>query len=170
MMNGSVSGSAPSAPGSQKPGAMPCGKKIPTKRGFGVAASVAANATDAGSMASSNGSANVQPALLRNVRRGMCRLVMIMGLLHSLAPVTARAAGGVARHRLDTLHVHLERLAVDDAEDERREAILVAHRVARNRAYEGHVPVLDAAAERIDPQLLRHDLRELRGVGQQPLS
>src|SRR5436190_23219520 len=155
MMKGRLSDSGPSAPGSQCPGAMPWGKKIPTNRGFGDAASVAANATEAGIIASSSGRANVQPALLRNVRRGTCRLVMNIELLRSLAPT--RVVDRMARHRLDHLHVHLKRLAVDDAEHERGETILIAHRVARDGPHERHVLVLDAAPERVHEQLFRHD-------------
>ena len=57
---------------------MPCGKKTPTNRLFGAAA-VCASSVLAGTIASSNGSANVTPAPFRNVRRGICFFVMIHG-------------------------------------------------------------------------------------------
>src|SRR5262245_338663 len=150
-MNGSLSGKAPSAPGSQYPGAMPCGKKMPTKRGLGVAASVAARATDAGSIASSSGKPSVHPALLRNVRRGTCRFVMNIGLLRSLASVPCAGVNGCRRWFGD-FHIHLERLAVHDAHHEGGEAVLIAHRVPRDRAYQWHVLVLDTASERVHEQ------------------
>src|SRR5215470_18701884 len=98
---------------------MPCGKRTPTNRGLGAPASVAASATAAGRIASSSGSASVQPALLRNVRRGICRFVMNIRLLRSLAFVPIPLIDGMARNRFDHFHIHLERFAVDDAHDER---------------------------------------------------
>src|SRR6478736_820492 len=71
---------------------MPCGKKMPAKRGFGAAA-VAASAVDAGSMASSSGSASVQPAPFRNLRRGMCFFEIYMAYR---APLRSAGAGVVA--------------------------------------------------------------------------
>src|SRR6516164_7694019 len=133
MIRGSWSDKRPSAPGSQKPGAMPCGKKIPTNRDLGVAASLATSGTAAGSIASSSGSVRVHPALCKNFRRGMCRFVMNIELLRSLASFWTRVVDRVARNGFSHLHVHLERLAADDARDEGREAILIAHGVARDR-------------------------------------
>src|SRR5262245_13459345 len=164
-MNGSLSGSGPSAVGSQYPGAIPCGKKMPTKRGLGVAASAAFSATDAGSIASSSGSPSVHPALLRNVRRGICRLVMNMALLRSLASLPARAVDRLAWRRIVRFRVHLKRLARDDADDESREAALVADRIARDRTHQRHVLVLDTASERVHQQLFRDHFDELRRVG-----
>jgi hypothetical protein len=56
---------------------MPCGKKMPAKRGF-PAAAVCASAELTGIIASRSGSASVHPALFRNSRRGMCRFGMNM--------------------------------------------------------------------------------------------
>ncbi len=87
-MYGSLSGSAPSTCGSQWPGAMPCGKNMPTNRGFGCAAVCASEL--AGIIASSSGSASVTPVLRRNRRRGMCFFVMkAMGLLSLPGPAEA---------------------------------------------------------------------------------
>src|SRR5918911_5241347 len=79
---------------------MPCGKKMPTKRGFGVAA-VAASAVDAGIIASSSGSASVHPALFRNVRRGRCFFAIYMAYRTPLRSFAAGAAAdvGVAASR-----------------------------------------------------------------------
>src|SRR5579862_6771094 len=57
QLNGSSAAKGPSALGTQYPGAMPCGTKQPTKRGFGTAA-VCASKVEAGTIASRNGSAS----------------------------------------------------------------------------------------------------------------
>src|SRR5437867_5769979 len=148
---------------------MPCGKKIPMKRGLGAAA-VCASAELAGIIASRSGSASVQPALFRNVRRRMCFFAMNIWLSGSLAAGPFRG-DGVTRHRpFLNLHVHLERRAVDDAEDERGETIVASFRVSRDRSHERHVLILDAASERVRQQLLGHDLDELIGIFEQPLA
>ena len=69
---GSFAGSGPATAGSQCPGAMPWGKKMPTNRFFGCPAAVWANAAFAGSIASSSGSASVTPAPRRNTLRRIC--------------------------------------------------------------------------------------------------
>src|SRR5688572_7794811 len=118
-MNGSRSGSVPVVPGSQRPGAMPCGMKIPTKR-FGGAA-VWASANLAGAIASSRGKASVTPDVRRNVRRGMCRLVM-KDIWASLSP---RRADGRLAHDIcirSGLGVHLKRRTLDDANDDGSES------------------------------------------------
>src|SRR4029450_4273206 len=120
--------SGPSAPGSQYPGAMPCGKKTPPNRGLGVAASAAASTDEAGSMASRSGSVSVQPALFKNVRRGMGRFGMNIELLRSLASVSRRVVDGVGRRRIGNLRVHLKRLALHDRDVEGRKEIPGAER------------------------------------------
>src|SRR5262249_25869062 len=70
MMNGK-SKLAPSVLGTQYPGAMPCGKKMPVKRLFGLVAAWAKGVW-AGSIASRNGKAKVTPAPRRKVRRERC--------------------------------------------------------------------------------------------------
>ena len=63
--------SRPTVSGIQKPGAAPCGTKIPVKRvGAGAAA---CNGVAAGVIDSSSGNATVAPIPRRNVRRGRCR-------------------------------------------------------------------------------------------------
>src|SRR5262249_44914687 len=57
-------------------GSQPCGLKMPTNRETFDVASALAVGTSAGNIESSNGSAKVTPAPRRNVRRGMCFLVM----------------------------------------------------------------------------------------------
>src|SRR2546430_15484677 len=147
---------------------MPCGKKIPMKRGLGAAA-VCASAELAGIIASRSGSASVQPALFRNVRRRMCFFAMNIWLSGSLAAGLFRG-DGVTRHRpFLNLHVHLERLAVDDAEDERGETIVASFRVSRDRSHERHFLILAPASEAVRQQLLGHDLAELIGnLGEPP--
>src|SRR5437868_1870121 len=110
-MSGSFSGSVPSCSGTQSPGAIPCGKKIPMNRLLGTAAVCASNVA-AGIIESRSGKARVMPAPRRNVLRLMCLLEMYIACCPSLV---APARNG----RVLDLHVHLERLAPHDAEHER---------------------------------------------------
>src|SRR5438876_8843119 len=80
----------------------------------------------AGSIASRNGRATVTPMPFRTVRREMCFIVMCMSPL----PLLLRIRGG--HHGLGL--AHLERGAVHDPDDERREAIVVLRRLLHNRA------------------------------------
>ena len=64
---------APCRAGTQNPGAIPCGTKMPVKRVFVSAADCRASAR-AGTIASSSGSAIATPAPRRNVRRDRCFL------------------------------------------------------------------------------------------------
>src|SRR6266850_1370776 len=160
---------APSASGTQYPGAMPCGKNMPTKRFLEGAAAVCASAVAAGTIASSSGSANVTPAPLRKVRRGKCFFETNMLSAPLLRVPGARGLDLVARNGgLLTLRIHLERLASDNAEHQRGETVLIARRVPGERADQRHVPILDAAAQRIRQQLFRDDLHELIGVAEKP--
>src|SRR5579863_8756650 len=65
----------PPISGTQYPGAIPCGTKMPVNRVLGFAA-VLARGVCAGIIESSSGSANVIPAPRRNARLGMCFLVI----------------------------------------------------------------------------------------------
>src|SRR5438552_3570083 len=65
----------PSLFGTQYPGAIPCGTKMPTNRDFGLAA-VLLNGVCAGTIESSIGNASVTPTPRRNALLGMCFLVM----------------------------------------------------------------------------------------------
>src|SRR5712692_336240 len=98
----------PSFAGTQYPGAIPWGTKIPVKRVLGLAA-VWARSVRAGTIASSNGNASMVPAPRRNVRRGMCFLVM--NIVDRSWQLTR--SGSLVRRR--RFHVHLERRALDDA-------------------------------------------------------
>src|SRR5207244_8860462 len=129
-MCGSFSGSAPAFSGTQYPGAIPCGKKMPMKRLFGAPAAVCANAVPAGTIASSNGSASVMPAPLRNARRGMC----FFGMNMLLAPLLGLLVGRRGRclhfrvDRLLSLRIHLSRLALELSKFTGREALLLLSR------------------------------------------
>src|SRR5436309_14616333 len=92
QLNGSVAGSAPTFSGTQYPGAMPCGTKQPTNRGFGFAA-VCASAVAAGTIASRSGNASVAPAPRRIVRREMCFLDMNMVVSSNVSLVTCDLQG-----------------------------------------------------------------------------
>src|SRR5215831_18157768 len=85
------------------------------------AAAVLACGVNAGTMASSNGSARVVPTPRRNVRRGSASFVTTM--------VDSLLVGIGNHHRRRT---HLEGRAVDDAQDQARKAIVVLLSVARN--------------------------------------
>src|SRR5262249_24599722 len=136
---------------------------------FAVAA-VWARTVCAGIMASSNGRASVTPAPLRNVRRGNCFLEMNM----LLAPLPTLLSGQgcgllhLAISRLLSLQVHLKRLALHDAEHERRETIIRSCTVASDCANERHILVVDAAAERVNQESLSDDLYKLVRVPKQP--
>src|SRR5207249_3368622 len=167
-MYGSFAGSAPACSGTQCPGAIPCGKNMPTKRPGDGPATVSASAVAAGTIASSNGSATVTPAPLRNIRRGMCffETNILAAPLFTL-PVARRLR--LTRNRgLRAPGIHLKRLALDDAEDERREAVVVACGIPRDGADQRHVLILDAAAQAIRQQFFGHDFHELTGVPKQP--
>src|SRR5262245_28382408 len=88
MINGS-SKLDPAVLGTQYPGAIPCGKKIPAKRVFGFEA-VALSGVCAGSMASRKGNDNVTPAPRRNVRRERCFLEINI----FIKPPSALCGGG----------------------------------------------------------------------------
>src|SRR5919197_537428 len=131
---------------------MPCGTKRPTNRGFGLAA-VCASAVAAGTIASSSGSASVAPAPFKTVRREMCFLVRnINGAL---------LTGHAQLIALSRLHVHLKCLAPDDADDDRRQAIVRRCRIPHDRPDQRHVLILDATAEGIREQLLGYHSNEL---------
>src|SRR5262245_61525445 len=119
---------------------MPCGTKQPTNRGF-PAAAVCASAVAAGIIASRSGRASVAPAPLRTVRRGMCFFVKNIAL-------STMSVSCPDRMPFNRLHVHLERLALHDRENDRREAVVVAGRLAHDRSDQRHVLILDAPPER----------------------
>src|SRR5712691_1293554 len=167
-MYGSFAGSAPACSGTQYPGAIPCGKNMPTTRPLEGAAAVCARAVAAGTIASSNGSAKVTPAPLRNIRRGICFFETNMLAAPLFTILVARRLRLTRNGRVHALRVHLKRLALDDAEDERGEAVVVLCGIPRDGADQRHVLILDAAAQAIRQQFFGHDLHELTGVSKQP--
>src|SRR5690349_2943859 len=106
----SVSG--PSASIFQYSGAQPWALKMPTKRGALGATSARARGASAGIIESRSGRARETPAPRRSVRREMCLRVMNMLLTGHL--------DGPLR-----LAIHLKRVAVDDAEHQRRKTVVV---------------------------------------------
>src|SRR6185295_2141668 len=183
MTNGSLSGSAPSACGPQRPGAMPCGKKMPTKRGFGATALCAI----AGVIASSSGSASVTPAPRRKRRRGICFFItndMVCSLwsfwsgcsrtlrtipVVRLKPDRTYYSDAGPHVRLLRFRVRLERRAANHREHQRGEPIVLLRDVARDRPHQRHVLVVEPAAERVGQQLLDADAHELARIPRHPL-
>src|SRR2546422_8214149 len=144
---------------------MPCGKKTPIKRGFG-AAGVCASAVAAGTMASRSGNANVTPAPWRKVRRGMCFLVIniLIALLFIFIPIFILNAGFLQ------LQIHLKRLALDDAKNQRRKMIAIAGGIPRNGPNQGHVTIFNSAPQSVCQKFFRNDLDELIGIADEPLA
>src|SRR2546428_3040605 len=97
----------------------------PSRLGAAVGA-----AERAGTIASRNGSATVAPRPRRNVRRGSAIFVTIMSEVSKLS----RAGGGISRWRRRRRSPHLERRALDDAEDQRRETVVVVLRAMQDSA------------------------------------
>src|SRR6186713_2177792 len=104
------------------------------RRVFGTAA-VCARSVPAGTIESSSGSASVTPVPRRNVRRERCFFVMKLTAvcLHTPVRWTGSQTLLLARRSLASA-LHLERRALHDAGDERREPVAVQGRVARDRA------------------------------------
>src|SRR5687767_3981281 len=86
-------------------------------------AAVCANAVPAGIIDSSSGSASVTPMPWRNVRRDRCFFVM-----NDIASVSSLNGSDDPSVRIlrAPLHALLERIALDDAEHERGEAVSLA--------------------------------------------
>src|SRR4029079_19297092 len=106
----------------------------------------------AGIIESSNGKARVTPAPRRNVRLGMYFLVMNIGsaLLYNsiISRPLARRAFLAIPGRFQLL-LHLERLALDHAEHQSREAVFVLLRAVHDRAHQGHIVIFGSAAEAV---------------------
>src|SRR5579862_1834968 len=138
------------------------------------AAAVFASGVCAGTIASSSGRAIVAPTLLRmNVRRDTCFLVRYIAASPCPQSTTEDTEDGRSHGfsrwfsapsvLIRLRRLHLERHAVDDAEDQRREAVVAARRGLDDRANDRHVRILEAAAERIRQQHLGGRARELVG-------
>src|SRR5258708_22194058 len=112
-----------------------------TRRTF-LPSAVFAHAVPAGTIASRNGSAIVTPIPLRTVRRDRAFFVRYMSKL---------LLSGGGRHGIG--RAHLERGAVDDAEDERGEPVAVGGGLAHDGAHRRLIEVLDAAADRVRHQV-----------------
>src|SRR5215510_4084979 len=117
---------------------------MPQKRLLGSAA-VLTSGVAAGIIESSSGSASVTPMPRWKVRRGRYFFVM-NDMIRSLS---ARPEARALR-----LHLHLERCALGDAENQIRETIAVLRRVAHQRAHGRHVVVLRLASDAVHHQLL----------------
>src|SRR5262245_46392363 len=127
-------------------------------RVFGDAADWA-SAVAAGTIESRSGSASVTPAPRRNVRRERCFLEMNMAIDPCNSKCKIQNAKRDARSRVQfafcILHfallilrpLHSERHTLNDARDERREAVVLTGRVANDGAHGRHVEVLDAPAQ-----------------------
>src|SRR6188508_507744 len=119
------------------------------RRVRGVAA-VWPSSVAAGIIDSSSGNASVTPAPCRKVRRDRCAFVM------NAIDISAAGPKGPAL----LLHALLERVALDDAHDQRREPVVVRAGAANDRAYRRHIVVVYGPAERVCHQLLggrRHE-------------
>src|SRR5262245_24467110 len=142
----------------------PCGKYTNASLGLGLPA-VCASTVPAGIIASSSGSATVAPRPRSIVRRDRCFLVTNIVALLSLG------GGGLRRDRLVLVggwrRAELERLAVRDAGENRREAVVLAARVVQDAPHRRHVVVLHAAAERVNHELLGQRLHELGRIVEQ---
>src|SRR5579863_1284251 len=147
---------------------MPCGTKQPTNRGLGVAA-VCAWAVEAGIIASSSGSASVTPLPFKTVRREMCFLVIniaavfsyLLQLMLSSRPLLVVGA---------RLHVHLERSALHDTQDDCGEGVVTRGRISHDGPYQGHVLILDAPAQRIGHHFLCNNPCKLIGTAHQRIA
>ena len=96
-----------------------------TNRLFGLAG-VCARSVAAGTIASSNGRASVAPAPLRTVRRGIRRFAR--NIAHALPELISSCRLSLPDDGalVPYLHVHLEGLALDNADDERRETVVAS--------------------------------------------
>src|SRR6188474_2455189 len=125
---------APTASGVNRLMTMPCGTYTNPRRG--LCFTLLANA---GTIASSNGSATVAPSPRRNVRRPRCFWVMnIVACLREISFASVRAfdRGSGRRRRGGVLcNLQAERGAVRDPEHDGREAVVVLRSVAHDRAH-----------------------------------
>src|SRR5881296_234378 len=112
----------------------------PSRLGAAVGA-----AERAGTIASRNGSAIVAPRPRRNVRRGSAIFVTIMSEVSKLS----RAGGRIYRRPRRRRSPHVEWRALDDAQDQRRETVVVALGTAQDSTDRRRIVVLEAAANRI---------------------
>src|SRR5882762_577593 len=130
-------------------------------------------------MASSSGRASVTPTPRRNVRRGSAILeINIDELLMRQNETGYRTiwnllAGHLGvRRRLDLRTMrrpHLERRALHRTQDQRLEFVTAGRTVTDDLPHRRRIIVLEAAAERVDHQLLGDGGRELLGARSHPV-
>src|SRR5436190_20615310 len=135
---------------------MPSTLNAAINRGVGVAA-VWANNVLAGTIESSSGNASETPAPRRKVRRGICLLVMNM-------LISLTSTGCLLLSAAADLPIQLERGALDDAQDQRRKAVVVRRRVVHDGTKQWHISVFDAATQGIRHQPLGHGPHKLRRI------
>src|SRR5262245_10584909 len=126
------------------------------------AAPVCANATPAGSIASSSGSAMQLPAPRNTVRRERCFFVMNISYLLSPLALLLRV---LRSHRRRGRTVVLggdtprtKRIAFDERPHQRRKTIVVLGSLPHDLTDGGHVVVFDCTPERVGQEPLRHGL------------
>src|SRR6185312_3639610 len=133
-----------------------------------AAAAVWASAVAAGTIASSNGSPTAAPIPLRTVRRLMCFLVMNIALPSILDNAQSAAPDGRGAQRRVIAHcdlllngsltirrpLHLEGVRVDDAQNDRGQAIVLSARGAHDGPHGRHVVILQRSPQRECQQIL----------------
>src|SRR5688572_28192290 len=115
-----------------------------------AAATVWAKAVRAGIIDSRSGKASVTPTPFRNVRRDRCFFVT-NAILDLLIPWPVRKDRPYGLRFLYTL---LERIAFDNAHQQRREPVPLAAGAPHNRANRRHIVVVYRAAKPVGQQLL----------------
>src|SRR6266446_4252997 len=129
------------------------------QRAIGLAA-VFASGVWAGTMDSRNGNATATPAPRRKVRRDKCFFVMNIGAA-SLIIVSSCYLISFLFRVFRLFHLHLERSAFDDSENERRKLIVSAGGISKDRADNRHVVILDSTAEAVRQKHLGHGTYKL---------
>src|SRR5580765_3123020 len=136
-------------------------------RRFTGLAAVLASAVIAGVIESSSGSAITAPTPRRKVRLGNASLEINIGSAPGYECPTAQV--GASLVRICSLRFpHLKRRALGDAENQRLEPVVGRRAVPNDPAYRRRIVVLDAAAERVDQQLLREGGHHRIGLTEQP--
>src|SRR5262245_36983849 len=103
----------------------------------------------------------------------MCILVMIIGLSAlsvSGLLLCALVCWCFVLHRWPERRPHLEWLAADDAEDERRPAVILRLEVGDEFPHDRRIVVLETAAERVGQQLLGDGALVLIALGEHRLA
>src|SRR5262245_49943623 len=117
-------------------------------------------------MLSSNGKDKLAPRPRNTARRDRCFFVMNMAISSNRSAVV-RDGGRSRLRRALTNDPLLKWRACDDAENERRPAVVVARLVAHEVSHRGGVPIVETAAERVRQQHLGERPGELITLAQQ---